>query len=107
MVLEVVPGEETAAVGLPIFRRAETAWNPRVVLESLELGFRERIVVAGMGTAVALVDAKGGQQLGKRLGGHACTAIGMKRQLPWSHGMFGHGFAEQTPSEQLALALGK
>ena len=46
MVLGVVPGEEDVAVGPGILDRPEPPRERRAVLQRLELGFGERVVVS-------------------------------------------------------------
>lgn len=45
MVVLIVPGEEVAAEGFGVLDTAEALGKLRLILECLEVGFRERVVV--------------------------------------------------------------
>src|ERR1017187_10494963 len=47
VVILIIPIEETAAERLGILNAAEALWKLRLVLQRLEVAFRERIVVGG------------------------------------------------------------
>src|SRR4051812_19779756 len=64
MVVLVVPGEEAAAEVFGILDAAEPAGEFGLVLQGLEMGLGERVVVGGVGPAVRLGDAKVGQHQG-------------------------------------------
>jgi len=61
VVLVVVPGEEVAAVSASVFLGAKACRKVWTVFQSLELRFRERVIVGDMGPRVALGDAEVGQ----------------------------------------------
>lgn len=94
MVILVIPSEEAAAEGPGILDAAEALGELRLVLESLEVAFGERIVVRGMRPVVRTGDAKIGEQQGGGLGLHRATAIGMEGELAGRHLVLGDGVVE-------------
>ena len=66
----VVPGEEVDAVAAGVLDAADVSGELRPVLEGLELGFRERIVVRNLGPGVGLGDAQVRAKEDDRLAGH-------------------------------------
>ena len=58
MMLGVVPGEEDVAVGPSVLDRAESVGELRPVLQRLELGLRERVVVGHVRPGVRLGDPR-------------------------------------------------
>ena len=53
-VLIVVPSKEGLAVASSILKAAKAFWKVGAVFHGLELRLRERVVVRGVGTTVAL-----------------------------------------------------
>ena len=77
-----------------------------LVFEGLEVGFRERVVVGGVGPAVRLGDAEIGQHQGGSLGLHRPAAIGVEGQLAGHHGVLGESVIEQRLEQGGALGIG-
>ena len=75
--LGVVPREEGPAESLGGFLAGETRGETRVVLEGLELGLGEGIVVADVGPAEGLGESQIGEQLSRAL----VAVIGEPRSL--------------------------
>ena len=55
VVLSVIPGEETLAVGPGVLERAEAVREGRLVLGGFEVGLRERVVIDTWGREWVLV----------------------------------------------------
>ena len=102
----VVPGEEAAAEVLGILDAAEALGELGLVFQGLEVGFRERVVVGGVGPAVRLGDAEIGQHQGGGLGLHRAAAVGMEGQLAGRHGVLGEGVIEQRLEQGGAFGIG-
>ena len=102
----VVPGEERLAVRPCILDAAKARREVRPVLHRFELRRRVRVVVADVRAAVALGDARIGQQRGHRLGAHAGTLIGVQGQHAWLNVMARDGLRNQLPGQLGALARG-
>src|SRR5438552_9192367 len=73
VMFRVVPGEEDVAMGARVLDRAEPLGKRRPVLQRLELGLRERVVVRHLWPAVRLGDRQAGEQEGDGLRGHRRT----------------------------------
>src|ERR1019366_3312999 len=81
VMVSIVPVEKVAAEHLCVLDAAEALWELRVVFQSLEAAFGERIVVRGVGPAVRFGDAEIGEQQGGGLGFHRSTSIGVESKL--------------------------
>ena len=81
VMIVVIPGEEGLAVPAGGLDGVEAAGEVGPVLQGLELGFAERVVVGCVRTAVRLGDAEVSEQERHRLGGHRGAAIGVDGQL--------------------------
>ena len=106
VVVLVVPGEEAAAEVLGVLNAAEARGEFGLVLEGLEVGFGERIVVGGVRPAVRLGDAEVGQHQGGGLGFHRPAAIGVEGQLARRHGVLGQSVIEKGFEQDGALGIG-
>ena len=91
----VIPGCEPAAKGAGLVDGLEPFGELWLILQGLEVGFRERVVIRGMRPAVGFDHAQIGQHQGGRLCLHRGATIGVQRQLVGGHGMFDHGALEQ------------
>ena len=69
-VLGVVPGKECLAMASGVFDAAKALREVGAVFHGLELRLRIRVVVRGVGAAVALGHVQVNQQTGHRLGAH-------------------------------------
>ena len=56
MVLLVIPGEKLLTEGAGLLNSAEFSGEARAVFQGFELRFRERVVIADMGPAMAFKD---------------------------------------------------
>ncbi len=70
VVLLIVPVEERNIEESGVFNATKTRRKLRPVLERLEVGFRVRVIIAGIGAAMGLCNTQVGQQTGHRLGCH-------------------------------------
>jgi len=93
--LGVVPGEEPSTVCSGVLDRAEAFGEVRAILQGLELGLGERVVVADVGVAVGLGHAEVGEQEGDRLGGHAWAAVGVHGELSGGDVVLGAGLGDE------------
>ena len=91
----VVPGEEGPAERAGVLERAEAVGELGPVLEGLELGLGEGVVVGDVRPAVGLGDAEVGEQQGHRLGGHRRAAVGVDRELAGLDALLGAGLVDQ------------
>ena len=80
-VVVVVPNEERLAEGAAVLNAAEAIRKLGTILHGVELAFRIRIVVGGVGPAVGFGDAEIGQQEGHRLAAHGRAAVGVDGEL--------------------------
>src|SRR4051812_7225902 len=78
----IVPGEEAAAEVLGVLDAAEPAGKFRLVLQRLEVGLRERVVIGRVGPAVRPGDAEVGQHQGGGLGFHRSAAVAWRVSWP-------------------------
>ena len=95
MMVFVVPCEEPAAEGAGLVDGFEAPGEFRLILHRFEVGFRERVVVRGVRSAVRFDHAEIGQHQGRRLCLHRTAAICVQGQLIARHGMFLHRVDEQ------------
>ena len=105
-VLGVVPAEERAAEGPGVLQGAEALRKLRAILQGFELGLRERIVVAHMGAAMGLGDAKISEQQRHCPGFHTRTPVGMQGELPERDVLPGAGLADQCLGQRSRLPRG-
>ena len=82
MMVFIIPGEETAAEDAGRVDGLEPFGEFWLIFQCLEVGFRERVVIRGVWTAVGFDHAEIGQHQGGRLRLHR-------------HGMLGHGVGKQ------------
>ena len=59
--LAVVPGEEHLTEDAGVLEAAEAFWEVRAILQCLELGLGERVIVAGIGPTVGFRDPQVGE----------------------------------------------
>lgn len=81
--LAVVPGEERLAEDTGVLDRPEPRGELRAVLQRLELGFGERIVVGDLGARMAPRHSEIRQQQRHGLAGYRRAPIGVEEQLAW------------------------
>lgn len=81
LVFAVVPAKECAAELFGVLYAAKAFGKFRAVLQGLEVGFRVRIIITHMRTAVGFGDAQVSQQVGHQLGLHTGAAVSMQDQL--------------------------
>jgi hypothetical protein len=101
-----VPGEEDVAVGARVLDGAEPLRKRRPVLQRLELGLRERVVVGDMRVGMGFGHAQVGKQKGDGLRGHRRPALGVDGQLITGDPLPGAGLADEPLGERGALAMG-
>ena len=77
----VVPREEALVEAAGVLLRCEAVRKLRHVLERLELGFAERVVVRAVGPRLRLGDAQVGEEECHGLGGHRGAAVSVNGQL--------------------------
>ena len=106
VVVLVVPSEEAAAEVPGILGAAEATGKFRLIFQSLEVSFRERVVIGCMGPAVRFGDTKVGQHQGRRLGLHGAAAVGVEGQLTGRDGVLFDGVIEQCLEQAGALGIG-
>ena len=94
MMVLIIPGEETAAEDAGRVDGLKPFGEFRLIFQCLEVGFRERVVIRGVWTAVGFDHAEIGQHQGGRLCLHRPAAICMQRQLVGRHGVFRDGIEE-------------
>jgi len=80
--LAVVPGEERLAESAGVLEATEAIRKVRAVLQRVELGLGERVIVAGIGPAVCVGAPQVGKQPRHRFGWHGEVSIRMQGQLP-------------------------
>jgi len=105
--LGVVPGEEAATERTSILQTAEASGEVRSILEGLELGFGEGVVVGGMGAAVTLRDPQVNEQPGDGFGGHGGAAISVQRELAGGDLLFGRGLGDEAFGQGRLLVFGE
>ena len=81
VVFMVVPVEQLPGASPAVLDRTKPFWKLRPVLDCLELGFRERVVIGNMRSGVRLGNSKVGQQQRHGLRLHRRPSVGMNRQL--------------------------
>ena len=86
--------------------RGEPAGEVGPVLQGLELGLGERVVVGDVRAGVGLGDAEVGEQERDRLGGHRGAAVGVDGQLVAADALLGAGLADQHLGQGGGLAGG-
>ena len=106
VMVAIVPVEEVAAEGLCVLDAAEALWELRLVFQSLEAAFGERIVVRGIGPAVRFGDAEIGEQQGCGLGFHRSAAIGVESELAGLHAVFFDSVVEQRLKQRGGFRVG-
>ena len=77
MMVSVVPVEEVPAERLCVLGTAEAFRELRLIFQSLEVAFRERIVVRGIWPAVRFGDAEISKHERGSLGLHRRPAVGV------------------------------
>src|SRR5664279_2941327 len=90
MVVSIVPVKKLATEHLRVLDAAEALWELRLVFESLEAAFGERIVVRCVGSAVRFGDA----------------AIGVERELAGLHAVFFDSVVEQGLKQRGGFRVG-
>lgn len=103
VMLAVVPGEEPLAEGTGVLDRTEPLRELRAVLQGLELGLGERIVVGDLGARVAPRHAELRQQQRHGLAGHRRATIGVEKQLAWSDALLRASLGDQPLCERGGL----
>ena len=106
VVVLVVPSEEAAAEVPGILGAAEATGKFRLIFQSLEVSFRERVVIGCMGPAVRFGDSEVGQHQGRRLGLHGAAAVGVEGQLTGRDGVLFDGVIEQCLEQDGAFGIG-
>ena len=101
----VVPLEERLAVRARIGDGAESIRKFRAVLQGLELGLGEWIVVGDVRTTMGLGDIEIHEQFGHEFGSHAGPAIGVQGELSWGDIVLGNGLRDELLRQLGALAL--
>jgi len=81
MVLVVVPVEELGAEAACVLDATKTLWEGGPVLQCLELGLREWVVVRDMRPGMRLGDAQIRQQAGNQFGRHRRAAVCVESKL--------------------------
>src|SRR4051794_10867976 len=99
-----IPTEEVAAERARVLDRVKALWEPRAVLERLELRLRVWVVGRGVGPIVRLGHAEIGQEKRDRLAGHRAAAVGVHRQRPGRDLLLLTGLSDQLLGELVALA---
>jgi len=106
VVVPVVPIEEAAAETSGVLDAAEALGELRLVLECLEVTFREWVVVGDVRPVVRAGNAEIGEQQRGGLGLHRSAAIGMQGELAGRDVVLGDGVVEQWLEESSALGIG-
>jgi hypothetical protein len=106
MMVLVVPMEEAAAETSGILDAAKSLGEGRLILQSLEVTFGERVVLGGVRSIVRSGYAEVSEQQRGGLGLHRSTAIGMQSKLTARHVMPGDGVVEQRLEQRGALCIG-
>ena len=91
MMVLIIPGEEAAAEDAGRVDGLKPFGEFRLIFQCLEVGFRERVVIRGVWTAVGFDHAEIGQHQGGRLCLHRPATVGVQGKLAGRHGMPGHG----------------
>jgi hypothetical protein len=107
LVSVIIPGKELLTPGPRMAGRAKVFWVVRLVLERLELGLREGVVVAHMRTTEAANHPQDSEELSEALGAHRRAAIGMDREHSWLDAVTGHGLRKEVLRQLGALAFGE
>ena len=105
VVILVVPIEEVAAEASGVLDAAKALGELRLVLECLEVAFRERVVVGHVRPVVRTGNTEIGEQQRGGLGLHRSAAIGMQGELAGRHVVLGDGVVEQRLEERSALGI--
>jgi hypothetical protein len=105
-VLVVVPVEERAAVGAAVLGGSEALGKVGPVLERLELGLGEWVVVRDVRPRVALRDAEVGVQMRNRLRGHRRPAVSVDGKLAGGDSLPLASLFDELLGERCALAVG-
>lgn len=103
VMLAVVPGEEPLAEDTGVLDRTEPLRELRAVLQGLELGLGERIVVGDLGARVAPRHAELRQQQRHGLAGHRRATIGVEKPLAWSDALLRASLGDQPLCERGGL----
>ncbi len=101
--LVVVVHEEHLAERSGVFDAAEALGELRAVLERLELGLAERVVIAHMRAAVGAADAEEGEQLDHGVRGHRAAPVGVDGELAGRYLMAGDGVGDEFFGELARL----
>ena len=91
----VVPCEEASAECFGVLDAAEPVRELRLILQRLEMAFRERVIVGDMRSAMRLCYAEVGEQQCRCLGLHGSSAIGMQCQTTWKNTILSDRIIEQ------------
>ena len=106
MVVAIGPVEKAATEHLCILDAAEALWELRLVFQSFEAAFGERIVVRGVRPAVRFGDAQIGEQQGRGLGFHRSAAIGVESELAGLHAVLFDSVVEQRLKQRGGFRVG-
>src|SRR5208337_3594881 len=105
-VVLVVPIEKAAAEASGVLDAAKALGEQRLILEGLEVAFRERVVVGGIRPVVRGGDAEVGEQQGGGFGFRGAAVIGMQSELARRHVVLGDGVVEQRLEQNSTLSIG-
>src|SRR5258708_31130374 len=105
MMFVVVPGKEIGRVGARVLDGSEARREVWPVLHRLEMGFRERVIVRDFGARVRFDDTEVGEQKSNGLRRHRRSAIGVDRELIWSHALPATAVGQKTLREYSELAV--
>jgi hypothetical protein len=103
----IIPGEELLAPASCVNERGEALRIVGLVLERLELGLGEGVVVADVRPAEAALDAEGAKKLGEPLRPHRRATVGMHCEGTGLDTVSSHRLGEQLLRELGAFALGE
>ena len=78
MMVLIIPGEETAAERAGFFDSFEPFGKLGLIFQRFEVGFRKRVVIRGVWTAVVFDHAEIGQHQGRRLRFHWASTVGVQ-----------------------------
>ena len=89
-----------------VFDTAEATREVWLVLQSLEVAFREWVVVGDVRSAMRFGDAKIGKQEGGCLGFHRAASVGVEGELAGVDRLLGNGVVEQSLGQVSAFSIG-
>jgi len=105
-VLPVIPSKEGMAEDTRLREIGKCCRKLGLILGGLEERFDVRVVVADVGSRMALGYAQIGEQKGDGLGGHRATAIGVHDKLRGIGTLLGNGLGQQDARKRGAFAIG-